>query len=135
MDRFSPEKRSWLMSRVKATDTGPELAVRACVSAMGIRYRLHVSQLPGKPDLVFRARKKVIFVHGCFWHMHKGCGKCTFPKTRRIFWARKLSGNRQRDVEVLKKLRRAGWKALTVWECEIRDVERLRRKLDRFLVS
>src|SRR6266850_2277211 len=126
MDRLSPEKRSWLMSRVRAKNTRPEHVVRTCVSGAGIRYRLHVANLPGKPDLVFHRRKKVIFVHGCFWHMHKGCGKAGVPKTNRTFWLRKLDGNRVRDVEVLRNLRRAGWKVLIVWECQIKDVERLR---------
>ncbi len=108
MDTLSPAQRSERMSRVKSRDTKPELAVRRLVHSMGYRYRLH-GKLPGRPDLVFAARRKVIFVHGCFWHRHSGCPNCRLPKSRLAFWKPKLEANKKRDRKNQQSLRRLGW--------------------------
>lgn len=119
MDRLSPENRSRLMSRVGARDTAPEMTVRRCLHRDGYRYRLHRRDLPGTPDLVFPSRRKVVFVHGCFWHRHS-CPRGTVPSTNTRFWERKLNRNRERDAEHMRALRDAGWAAAVVWECELR---------------
>lgn len=107
--------RSELMSRVRSKDTKPELIVRKALHARGFRYRLHVKDLPGKPDLVFPSRKAVIFVHGCFWHGHEGCGR--MPKSRQEFWGPKIERNKERDREAIEALLEAQWRVLVVWEC------------------
>ncbi len=121
------------MSRVKSKDTSPEWAVRRLVFGMGYRYRLHDPRLPGKPDLVFAGRRKVIFVHGCFWHGHAGCRYARLPKTRVDFWADKVARNRARDGRNRRALRAAGWDVLTVWQCELKQTDKLARKLHDFL--
>lgn len=118
-DRLTPEARSALMSRIRGKDTKPELAVRRMLHAMGYRFRLHRKDLPGRPDIVFPGRRKVIFVHGCFWHGHEGCRHAARPSTRADFWAAKIAGNRARDGRNLVSLRDAGWGPLVLWECEI----------------
>jgi len=100
---------------------------------MGYRYRLHSKDLPGKPDLVFRSRKKVIFVHGCFWHRHQGCALARIPKSRQDFWIPKFEANRLRDTKTEEALRQAGWQVLVVWECELGDVTSLKNKIEEFL--
>ncbi len=125
--------RSALMSRVKAKDTKPELRVRRLAHGLGYRYRLHRRDLPGSPDLVFSGRRKVLFVHGCFWHRHQGCRKTTMPKTRAKFWQRKFDDNVRRDERVIAALRDLGWDVLVVWECETSDEDLLRRTLLEFL--
>ena len=104
------------MSRVRGKNTTPEITVRRLVHRMGFRYRLHVADLPGKPDMVFPKLGKIVFVHGCFWHQHPGCGRQ--PKSKLGFWASKLSKNRERDLRNQQKLRRFGWRILIVWECD-----------------
>lgn len=121
------------MSRVRSRDTAPEMLVRRLTHAMGYRYRLHAKELPGRPDLVFRPRRKVIFVHGCFWHRHFGCSLARMPKSRTDFWAPKLEANRQRDLNVERALREANWAVLTIWECELGDIDRLKKKIREFL--
>ncbi len=121
------------MARVRAKDSRPELTVRKLVFSLGYRYRLHARDLPGCPDLVFRPRRKVIFVHGCFWHRHRDCGLARMPKSRPEFWGPKLEGNRERDDRNRKALAREGWKVLTIWECELRNAEGLKRVVRRFL--
>lgn len=133
MDRLTPSRRSWLMSRVKSVDTTPEWVIRRLVFGMGYRYRLHDKRLPGKPDLVFPSRRKVIFVHGCFWHWHEGCRYASLPKTNTEFWTAKFVRNRERDCEIQRKLNDAGWQALVVWQCELRNIEQLKRTLNDFL--
>ena len=133
MDTLSPRERSERMRRVKSTDTKPEMTVRKLVHSLGYRYRVHGKDLPGKPDLVFNGRGKIIFVHGCFWHRHRGCSLCRMPKSRLEFWGPKLEENRKRDFRDQKKLRRAGWRPLVVWECELRNTETLTRKIVKFL--
>jgi len=121
------------MARVRSTNTRPELAVRKLVFGLGYRYRLHARELPGCPDLVFRPRRKVIFVHGCFWHRHASCALARMPKSRLEFWRPKLEGNRKRDDRNKKALAREGWKVLTIWECELNNADRLKKIIRRFL--
>jgi DNA mismatch endonuclease (patch repair protein) len=123
------------MSLIRFRDTKPEMAVRRMLHSMGYRYRLHVKDLPGTPDVVFRRRKKVIFIHGCFWHRHPNpaCKLARLPKSRLEFWEPKLEGNRRRDEANLIKLKKMGWNVLVVWECELRDSEQLGNKLLRFV--
>ena len=134
-DVFDVAKRSEVMRAVKSSDTAPERSVRAAARALGYarRYRLGGGGLPGKPDLVFGGMRKVIFVHGCFWHGHDCKRGARQPKDNAAYWRDKIARNRARDVSVQKALRVEGWKALTVWECETRDAERLSSKLARFL--
>lgn len=135
LDTLTLAERSERMGRVRSKDTRPELRVRQLVHALGYRYRLHRRDLPGCPDLVFVARRKVIFVHGCFWHRHPGCARSRFPKSpeRSDFWKAKLLGNVQRDRQCLRALARVGWAALVVWECESEDAPRLEQKIRSFL--
>ncbi|WP_258194975.1 very short patch repair endonuclease [Janthinobacterium sp. PAMC25594] len=121
------------MARVKGKNTGPELMVRKMVFAAGYRYRIHVENLPGSPDLTFPGRKKVIFVHGCFWHRHEGCDLARMPKSRIDFWCSKLSGNKLRDARTVEALRGSGWDVMVVWECELRDPESVARAIQIFL--
>ena len=133
-DVFDVVKRSEVMRAVKSSDTAPERFVRAAVRALGYarRYRLG-GGLPGKPDLVFGGMRKVIFVHGCFWHGHACKRGARQPKDNAAYWRAKIARNRARDISVQEALRLEGWKALTVWECETRDAERLSSKLARLL--
>lgn len=121
------------MSRVKGRNTKPEIAVRKIAHALGFRFRLHRGDLPGRPDMVFPGRGAVVFVHGCFWHQHPGCWKATVPATRTDFWQAKLDRNVERDVNAVRTLEAAGWKVLTVWECQTRDVAALREVLREFM--
>jgi len=135
VDTLTAAARSERMSRVRAKDTKPEMIVRRLVHGMGYRYRLHDRQLPGSPDLVFRSRRKVVFVHGCFWHRHpdSSCKLARMPKSRQDFWGPKLEGNRERDERNREALDREGWRQMVVWECECRHEEQLRNKLRDFL--
>lgn len=133
MDTLAPEQRSHLMSRIRGKDTGPELKVRQLAYALGFRFRLHRRDLPGSPDLVFASRRKVIFVHGCYWHRHSGCRYAYLPKSNVEFWQSKLAANVARDEIVTKALKELGWQVLVVWECETRDAEALRSRLADFL--
>lgn len=130
---LTPDQRSLQMSRVRARDTKPEMVVRKLFTRMGYRYRLQVRNLPGKPDIVFHARRKIVFVHGCFWHRHAGCALARIPKTHKRFWKNKLEGNRLRDGRVKAALRRDGWSVATIWECQLQDTDRLARRLLRFM--
>ena len=133
MDTLPPAKRSEVMARVRSKNTGPEMLVRRLTFALGYRYRLHAKDLPGCPDLAFRSRRKVIFVHGCFWHRHIGCGLARMPKSRIEFWKPKLEANKQRDVRNMKRLEQEGWQVLTIWECQLKDTERLQGIIRGFL--
>jgi DNA mismatch endonuclease (patch repair protein) len=133
MDTVDAAKRSEIMRRVRGRDTGPEMIVRRLTHSLGFRYRLHDRELPGCPDLVFRSRKKVIFVHGCFWHQHKGCRRAQLPTSRADYWAAKLRANKKRDARNCKELSQAGWKVLTLWECHLGDLDRLARSINSFL--
>ncbi|MHB1370499.1 MAG: very short patch repair endonuclease [Pseudomonadaceae bacterium] len=121
------------MSRVKGKNTAPELVVRRLVFGMGYRYRLHLKNLPGRPDLAFLGRKKVIFVNGCFWHGHTGCRYGQLPKTRLEYWQDKIERNKKRDEENIYSLETSGWQVLTIWQCELRNIEHLREKLSNFM--
>jgi DNA mismatch endonuclease (patch repair protein) len=120
------------MAAVKSRNTTPEMVVRRLVHGMGYRYRLHVKGMPGTPDLVFKSRRCVVNVNGCFWHMHR-CGRCRIPATRREYWVDKLRRNRERDERTRRQLRRAGWRLLVVWECQTRDLKTLAARLRKFL--
>ena len=133
MDTLTPAERSERMSRVRHRDTKPELAVRRLIHGMGYRYRLHGKRLPGKPDLTFASRRKVIFVHGCFWHRHEGCRLARLPKSGLDFWEPKLESNRLRDIRNQDALRHLGWNILVVWECELADPEGLKVRIRNFL--
>lgn len=133
MDRVSAEKRSETMRRIKSKNTLPEMMVRSLIQRMGYRFRLHVRNLPGKPDLVFPNRKKIIFVHGCFWHHHENCPRGTFPKSRQNFWIPKLLRNKIRDEEEQAELHRLGWEVLVIWQCQLSNVKVLIKKLKSFL--
>ena len=132
-DVFTKEKRSWIMGRVKGRDTKPEIMVRSIVHRMRFRFRVHRGDLPGNPDIVLPRHGRVIFVHGCFWHSHKGCSRSKRPTTNRRFWHKKLEENVARDKRIRGKLHRIGWKVLVVWQCETRKPEKLLGKLEIFL--
>jgi len=135
MDTLDPKQRSERMSRIRGRDTGPEMTVRRLVHGMGYRYRLHRRDLPGCPDLVFATRRKVIFVHGCFWHRHADsrCKLARLPKSRLDFWETKLESNRKRDSVKQQELRAAGWDALVVWECQVNNKTSLAETIKAFL--
>ena len=118
-DFLSPKERSERMSRIRGKDTRPEVALRKVLHSLGLRYRLHGSGLPGKPDLVFARYKAVVFVHGCFWHRHGGCAIATTPKSNTAFWLDKFSKNVARDVRVIQALQGLGWRVFVAWECEL----------------
>jgi DNA mismatch endonuclease (patch repair protein) len=120
------------MRSVGARDTGPELVVRRLLHRGGYRYRLYRHDLPGRPDLVFPSRKKVIFIHGCFWHGHR-CSKGKLPKSRPEYWIAKINTNRERDARIITRLKQLGWKSLTVWQCELKQLGAVERTLRKFL--
>lgn len=132
-DRLSPEQRSHNMSRVKGRDTKPELLVRSIIHRLGYRFRLHAKNLPGRPDVVLPRHRKVVFVHGCFWHGHPGCRRAARPSTNREFWDKKIEGNIARDEANVEALRAAGWKVLVVWQCAMKERGRLEQTLSEFL--
>ena len=131
-DPIDPQ-RSALMSRVRQRNSDPELKVRAILRALKIRYGLHRKSLPGTPDITVPSRECAIFVHGCFWHRHQACPKATMPKTRRTFWQEKFERNVARDARDSAAIRKLGWKAIVVWECETRYPSKLGRRLARIL--
>lgn len=133
MDRISKARRSWNMSRIRGKNTTPELVVRSLLHSMGYRFRLHVRKLPGRPDIVLPKYRTVLFVHGCYWHRHPGCKYAYTPKSRTRFWQRKFDSNVAHDKSVNGQLRKLVWRVVTVWECEIRDIPKLRRRLKRLL--
>lgn len=133
VDRLTPQRRSWLMSRVRGKNTSPEIRVRRCAHALGLRFRIHRADLPGKPDLVFPKRRLALFVHGCFWHRHPGCRKATRPSSK--YWATKFKLNVKRDTRVLAELKALGWRIAIIWECETKDPERLTRILSRRIIG
>ncbi len=118
-DTIDPQRRSENMRRIRSEDTKPELIVRKIVYGLGVRYRLHRKELPGHPDLVFASRKKVIFVHGCFWHQHEACAGGRLPRSRNEYWDKKLQRNVERDRKTMLQLKEMGWEALIIWECEL----------------
>lgn len=121
------------MSLIRDKDSTPEMKLRRLIHGMGFRYRLHVKELPGKPDLVFPSRRSVIFMHGCFWHRHEGCKLARLPKTKLDFWKPKLEANKERDLLHYQQLRDLGWRVLVVWECEMIYTERVSTIVRNFL--
>jgi len=134
-DTMTKRERSERMALVKSKDTGPEKTVRRLIDRMKFKYHLHDTELPGRPDFVFSRRHKAIFVHGCFWHRHRGCKLARIPKSRVRFWTVKLEGNRRRDARNLARIRRLGWSSLVVWECQLAKPELLSRRIKRFLTT
>lgn len=128
-----PEQRRRTMQAVKSSDTTPEMTVRRLLHAEGYRYRLHLKSLPGCPDIVFPSRRTVLFVNGCFWHGHTCSRGSRVPKANRTYWEKKIAKNRERDSRILSELQSLGWRALTLWECEIKliDLAALKRFLDK----
>jgi DNA mismatch endonuclease (patch repair protein) len=123
------------MARVRGKNTAPELAVRRTLHAMGLRFRLHRKDLPGKPDIVLTRHRLVIFVHGCFWHRHSECRRASVPQTRRNFWSTKFKATMNRDKVQSDLLNAAGWKVLTIWECEVKDPQQIRTAVQTALAS
>jgi DNA mismatch endonuclease, patch repair protein len=123
VDRLSREQRSANMRAVKSKNTGPELLARSAAHRLGLRFRLHRSDLPGSPDLVFAKHRVVIFVHGCFWHGHPGCRRATVPKTNSEFWHTKVRTNRLRDRRSSSRLKKLGWRVIILWQCQIRTLD------------
>ena len=133
MDLLTPEKRSWNMSRIKNRDTKPELIVRSVLHRNGYRFRINRKDLPGKPDIVLPSLRKIIFIHGCFWHRHEGCRYAYNPKTRVDFWQKKFIRNVERDQEVQDVLLKLGWKTYGIWECETKNEVELGFAMERVL--
>lgn len=123
------------MSRVKSRDTKPERLVRSLIHRMGFRFSLHRKDLPGRPDIALTRHRKLVFVHGCFWHGHTGCSRATIPSTNIQFWKKKISGNKKRDVAVRRRLGVLGWKVFVVWQCQTRNIENITKRLNRFLAD
>lgn len=119
VDVLTPAQRSERMSRIRGKDSQPELALRRVLHRLGLRYRLHAKDLPGKPDLVFPRYKAVVFVHGCFWHRHEGCKIATTPKSNTPFWVEKFNKNKVRDARAADSLNNLGWRVFIVWECDL----------------
>lgn len=133
MDTLNEERRSWNMSRIRSRNTKPEVLVRSLLHRMGYRFRLHVSSLPGTPDLVLPRYKTVIFVHGCFWHRHSGCKYSYVPKSRIEFWKRKFEKNIEADRRAVEELKELGWSVFVIWECELADTESLTKRISALL--
>lgn len=137
MDHVSTEKRSEIMGLVRSRGSGQEKIVRSAIHRLGLRFRLHRKDLPGTPDIVLPKHRTALFVHGCFWHRHKGCKKATIPKSNTDFWCTKFERNVQRDKEDCRALKRLGWNVVTVWQCEVPSIEKaseiLKVRLDGLL--
>jgi DNA mismatch endonuclease (patch repair protein) len=134
VDRLTRERRSALMQRVRGKNTKPEMIVRKMIWAMGYRYRLHDNRLPGSPDIVFKKRKKAIFVHGCFWHAH-GCKKGLPPKSNLDFWRPKLEATKSRDRNNQKELKDKNWEVLVIWQCDLKNPEEVTSRIRNFLTK
>jgi len=133
MDTLTREARSELMGRIRSTGTSPELRAEEAARRLRRRPATHDRSLPGRPDMAFPRSKAAVFVHGCFWHQHRGCQKARTPKSNKAFWAAKFAANRARDRRAARGLRAMGWRVLTVWECETKDAAALQERLGRFL--
>lgn len=129
-DVHTPQQRSFNMSRIKGSNTKPEMLVRKFLHANGFRYRLHVKNLPGKPDIVLPKYKTLIFVHGCFWHGHSNCRYFIIPKTRTEWWTDKINRNKENDTKAIKALKKGGWKIINIWECELK-VKNIEKTFDK----
>lgn len=132
-DTIDTDKRSEIMSRIRSRDTKPEMIVRRIAHRLGFRFRLHVKDMPGSPDLVFPRHRAVIMVHGCFWHRHPGCRRASTPKTRKTYWEGKFQGNVVRDRRSQDALTDLGWRVMVIWECETRDQEAVAARIRSFL--
>lgn len=132
-DTVDSAKRSEIMSRIRGRDTKPEMVVRRTAHRLGFRFRLHRSDLPGSPDLVFPRHRAVIMVHGCFWHRHPGCRLASTPKSRRDYWEAKFRGNVVRDRRSESELVELGWRVLVIWECETKDEAEVAERIREFL--
>ena len=130
MDKISRQARSRNMSAIRGSNTKPEIRVRSILHSMGFRFRLHQSDLPGKPDIVLKKHNTVIFVHGCFWHRHRNCRKSTVPKTNTETWIAKFRENQKRDALNEKKITELGWRLIKIWECETEDTNALRKRIN-----
>jgi DNA mismatch endonuclease, patch repair protein len=133
VDRLTRQRRSWLMSRVPGKNTTPEIRVRKAAHSLGLRFRIHRGDLPGKPDIVFPKHKLALFVHGCFWHRHRRCRKATAPSSE--FWAAKFASNVERDIRVRAELKALGWRSIVIWECQTKDSLRLRKLLEKAILK
>ena len=134
-DNLTAEQRRKCMSRIGGKNTKPEKIVSSWLHQRGYRFRLHRKDLPGKPDIVLPKYKTVVFVHGCFWHQHEGCRKALLPQTNKDFWLKKLQQNAIRDQAVQEQLETCGWKVFVIWQCEIKDFDKLAQRLTAFLES
>jgi DNA mismatch endonuclease, patch repair protein len=134
MDKLDAQRRSENMRRIKSKNTKPEVLLRSLLHRQGYRFRIHCKDLPGKPDIVFPSRRKIVFVHGCFWHQHQDCREGRVPSSRHDYWGPKLKRNRERDAATIAELRDRGWDVEIVWECEVGVPERLGRLRD-FLIG
>lgn len=135
VDVFTPKERSQIMAKVRGKDTKPEIKVRSLIHRLGYRFRLQRKDLPGKPDIVLPRHRKVVFVHGCFWHGHKHCKHAERPKSNTDYWNTKIDRNIKRDKKSVKELVDRGWEVLTIWECQTKSMDKLSALLDEFLES
>lgn len=129
MDNLTKKQRKFCMSRIKSRDTNPETAVRNILTSMGLRYRLNCVKLNGRPDIVISKLKTIFFINGCFWHQHKGCKKAVMPKTNKEYWKNKLERNVEKQASDIKILEKEGWKVYVIWECEIKNKDKLNEKI------
>lgn len=134
-DRLTKEQRSWNMAQIKGKDTKPEVLVRSILHRAGYRFRKNVKRLPGKPDIVLPKYRTVIFVHGCFWHRHKGCKDATTPKSNKVFWKKKFERNVSNDRKNQRDLQKLGWKIVTIWECQLKRPDKIQCRPDRLLAG
>lgn len=133
VDKFTQSERSRIMSRIKGRNTSPEKKVRSLIHKMGYRFRINVTKLPGNPDIVLPRHRKIIFVHGCFWHGHKGCSRSKRPTSNIEFWDKKISGNIKRDAKVKKELELSSWKVFVIWQCETKKSDNLKKRLEEII--
>ena|SRR5688572_8590358 len=133
MDKISAQRRSANMARIRSKNTAPEVILRSLIHRLGYRFRLHRTDLPGRPDLVFSSRRKIILVHGCFWHQHPGCPEGRIPNSRPEYWVSKLKRNQIRDDTNCAFLKDQGWQILIVWECELKDIAAVTKAVKKFL--
>jgi len=132
-DKYSIEKRSNIMSKIRGKETKPEILVRNYLFSKGFKYRLHDEKLPGKPDIVLPKYRTIIFIHGCFWHGHPGCKRSKLPATNAEFWEKKLSANIERDKRTIERLKKEGWNIIVLWQCEISSKKKREDRLERLI--
>tara|TARA_B100000686_G_scaffold260546_2_gene273299 strand:+ start:8052 stop:8465 length:414 start_codon:yes stop_codon:yes gene_type:complete len=134
-DHLKPAERSWNMSKIKSKNTRPEKVVRSFLHLNGFRFRLHNKNLPGKPDITLKKYNTVIFVNGCFWHHHKNCKRANIPKSNKDYWIPKIEKNKSRDKKNIADLKKNKWKVLVVWECEVKNMEKISKKITRRILK